>query len=210
MTLILGILTKRCVAVATDGYSIRTDYNGNRDVEKTNLIKYFPINHNTLLVHHGENVINDKPIEQIIRKLSKSLSGCRNPHELGYRLFAAFDPLLIPMGTHLHKVESGFGLWIVAYKNGPVLHELWWDSTLRFKRELFPLGNVVWGGSGARFAKQVFYRDKFKNCCIRDLSERQAQEFLYELYQEAAKLQGRGQYFGGKYQEVTININGVQ
>lgn len=166
MTLILTSVRPADVVITADGRSILWR-NGQPDQINDRLQKIFPVpDHPLAIVHHGENLLEDKPVgEWITAAIRRLNAGNLTIEEVADELRGLFHP-------HVRRrlratVKSGFGFGLIVAGFGVRAHEpmgmeLWWkivDGVLTSEERQWGPTSITPSGTGVKQIPAVSWRE---------------------------------------------------
>jgi hypothetical protein len=221
MSLLLASRGKSHIVVMTDGFSLVSEEKGTR-VEREDLQKMFASKaHPYVVAHHGLNRIGAFGCETLLPKLIKDDLDALWSRGLNTSVAKVIESLDGTVSQQLKAAKSPwvFGLWLAGLwpcTEIPELVELVWFSPGpgRVRVDVKAHGDVVWGGSGAKFVADTATRQ------LKDEKEaarlflgpaEHSMAFLKQLYAAGLKNQqqaGENQ-FGGVARMALITEHGV-
>lgn len=227
MTLILAAVKHSFAVIASDGIEFTHSTDGSKIIARENYQKIFPLPARRVLAVHGQNRLHSdehpggKEISTIIAENSKQFSRLRTVRAIAEFLRDLLDPLYKVSAEHLTRsglpsgalkiIVIGFdagGLTCQAFEN------LWLPKTSTEIVE-FDCKNirVFHGGSGEPFAIRAIgdERSTLHPNTVKDSPLDDVRSYVQRLYRAADAIQpAEAPEFGGMYQCITVNRNGVQ
>jgi hypothetical protein len=159
MTLLIAARAKSHILVTADGLSMLTS-DGERAILSNTLQKIFPVDGRPLaLIHHGENVIDNRPISELVFSFVRDngLIAAKCTRDVSFLLANKLDTLVTATLTRV--VDSKVcGFWVCGFDTdlpNPQIYELNWykNTSTQIERKLAQHGDLLMGGDGAQFIK---------------------------------------------------------
>jgi hypothetical protein len=209
MTLILTSIRPADVVMTSDGRSILWK-NGQPDSFNDRLQKIFPVpDHPLAVAHHGENLLDDKPVgEWIVAALKRLNAGNLSVEEVADELRARFHP-------HVRRrlratVKSGFGFGLIVAGFGararePAGMELWWkivEGVLTTEERHWGPTSITPSGSGVKQIPAVSWKE------IADKDVAAVRVYHKELMNTAMWADEKPNSVGGHVHELVITASG--
>ncbi len=205
MTLILTTIRAREVLITSDGRSIATA-GGKVTGVRDDLRKIFPVpDHPLAISHHGENLIDGKPVEQLIADfISQQNVGNMTVVQIADELRRLAHPPVRKRLTDIREPQIGCGFLIAGFSlrhDGPAVVELFWryDGTVLHTAERkWEPGSIIASGSGTSRIPKLD-GDRADRGSVDELKA-----YHWELMRTACRTAGNDNVVGGHVHELLI------
>lgn len=204
MTLLIASIRRAEVVLTADG---RCTHRANGKVTsiEDNYQKLHPIpEHPLAIAHHGENLLNGKPVKELLAGFFKTLNaGNHTVLEIGDLLQDYARPAI---RTRLKSLGNGAasGFWVIGFgtqaREPFGMEAFWkWDDHLNSEeREWKPI-TIVAGGDGKKQIPPVDYK------AIEKATVEKVREYHESLMDTAIKTEMKDNPVGGHVHELVIN-----
>lgn len=209
MTLILTSIRPADVVMTADGRSILWK-NGEPDSINDRLQKIFPVpDHPLAVAHHGENLLEDKPVgEWIVAALKRLNAGNLSVEEVADELRARFHPHVRRRLRATAKSGFGFGLIVAGFgarAREPAGMELWWkivEGVLTTEERHWGPTSITPSGSGVKQIPGVSWKE------VADKDVDAVRVYHKELMNTAMWADVKPNSVGGHVHELVITASG--